>query len=316
MNDELLLISVIMPNYNYGQFIEESICSVLNQTYKNLELIIIDNYSDDNTDEIISKFSDNRMKVYKFNNNGVIAASRNFGISKCSGDIVAFIDSDDIWLPNKLEKQLSCFSDDKIVCVGTDFIPLGETKYCKYKIPIDNKEMYRDFTYNDIVLFNPVINSSVLIKRNILLELGGLDENPDFRCIEDWELWLRVSRMGTIRILTQKLIRYRIHNNIKRDNRTVYLNILKLLNQHFEKGFMNRELFEQAKGNYYLSIGGAFLKMNDRKGLNFYWLALKSSTGISNKLRSIGSLCLFYIPLKMREILINIYYSRFAPRKP
>jgi len=309
MNDELLLISVIMPNYNYGQFIEESICSVLNQTYKNLELIIIDNYSDDNTDEIISKFSDNRMKVYKFNNNGVIAASRNFGISKCSGDIVAFIDSDDIWLPNKLEKQLSCFSNNEIVCVGSNFIPIGETHYCKYKIPINSNEMYRDFTYSDIALFNPVINSTVLIKRNTLLELGGLDENPDFRCIEDWELWLRLSSVGIVRILNEKLIKYRIHNNVSRDNRIVYLNILKLLDQHFEMGYMNRVLLEQAKGNYYISIGGAFLKMNDRQGLKYYWLALKSSTGVSNKLRSVAGLCLFVMPLTIRNIVINFYYN-------
>lgn len=310
MNNESLLISVVMPNYNYGQFIEESICSVLNQTYKNLELIIIDNYSDDNTDEIISKISDNRMKVYKFNNNGVIAASRNFGISKCSGDIVAFIDSDDIWLPNKLEKQLSCFSDDKIVCVGTNFIPIGETQYCKYRIPVDKNEMYHDFTYNDIVLCNPVINSSVLIKRNKLTELDCLDENPYFRCIEDWELWLRVSRMGTIRILNQELIKYRIHNNVSRDNRTIYLNILKLLDQHFEMGYMDRGLLRQAKGNYYISIGGAFLKMNDRQGIKYYWLAFKSSNSISNKLRSIAGLFLYFLPLKIRKMLIRKYFSK------
>ena len=309
MNDELLLISVIMPNYNYGQFIEESICSVLNQTYKNLELIIIDNYSDDNTDEVISKFSDNRMRVYKFNNNGVIAASRNFGISKCNGDIVAFIDSDDIWLPSKLEKQLSYFSNNEIVCIGSNFIPIGETHYCKYKIPINNKEMYHDFIYSDIALFNPVINSTVLIKRNTLLELGGLDENPDFRCIEDWELWLRLSSVGIIRILNEKLIKYRIHNNVSRDNRIVYLNILKLLDQHFERGYMNRVLLEQAKGNYYISIGVAFLKMNDRQGLKYYWLALKSSVGIKNKLRSVGGVCLFLMPLTLRNVLTGIYYK-------
>src|SRR3989304_8476363 len=96
------LVSVIMPTYNHARFIGEAIGSVLNQTYPNLELIIIDNYSEDNTEEIVSSYKNQRVKYFKFRNHGVIAASRNYGMRHAQGDYIAFLDSDDLWEPTKI----------------------------------------------------------------------------------------------------------------------------------------------------------------------------------------------------------------------
>ena len=109
------LVSVVMPTYNYAQFIGDAIGSVLDQTYKNIELIIIDNYSDDNTEEIIASFNDTRIKYKKFRNNGIIAASRNIGISESRGKYIAFLDSDDMWKPAKIEKQIKLLENDENV---------------------------------------------------------------------------------------------------------------------------------------------------------------------------------------------------------
>ena len=98
-----------MPTYNNGSFIHTAINSVLKQTIRDFELIIVDNFSTDNTSKIIKNFKDKRIKYFKFKNKGIIAASRNLGISKSKGQYLAFIDSDDKWYDNKLEVCLDYF---------------------------------------------------------------------------------------------------------------------------------------------------------------------------------------------------------------
>ena len=103
MND---LVSVIMPSYNTGKYIGKSIESVINQTYSNWELIIVDDCSDDDTEEVVSVFKDERIKCFKNAFNSGAAISRNRALREAKGRWIAFLDSDDIWKPTKLEKQL------------------------------------------------------------------------------------------------------------------------------------------------------------------------------------------------------------------
>ncbi len=94
------LVSVVIPTYNHARFLGRALQSVMDQTYKNWEVIIIDNHSQDNTDEIVEAFKDPRITLLKIHNNGVIAASRNMGIRAAKGEWIAFLDSDDHWYPN------------------------------------------------------------------------------------------------------------------------------------------------------------------------------------------------------------------------
>ena len=93
--------SVVIPNFNHGSYLKDSIDSVLNQDFKDWELLIIDNYSTDNSDEVISSYNDSRIRVFKIKNKGVIAKSRNLGIKYAKAKWIAFLDSDDIWYFNK-----------------------------------------------------------------------------------------------------------------------------------------------------------------------------------------------------------------------
>ena len=95
--------SIIIPTFNRDKFIKKAINSVLNQTFKSWEIIIVDNNSKDNTEKITTEIKDNRIKFYKISNNGIIARSRNYGIEKSLGKYLAFLDSDDWWKKNKLE---------------------------------------------------------------------------------------------------------------------------------------------------------------------------------------------------------------------
>lgn len=193
INTKQSLVSVIMPTYNHARFIGEAIDSVLNQTYKNFELIIVDNYSEDNTEKIVASYKDDGVKYLKFKNNGVIAASRNYGIKHSRGEYIAFLDSDDMWLPEKLEKQIKVFQDS------------NETSmlYTRFKTIegdiISNKIFPKNGTYKSGNIFKSLYRrsfiacSSVMVKRRVLDQVGLFDTDPNLIAIEDTDLWLRIT---------------------------------------------------------------------------------------------------------------------------
>ena len=109
--------SVVLPNFNHGRYLKEAIDSVLYQDFKNWELLIIDNYSTDSSDEVISSYNDPRIRVFKINNEGIIAKSRNLGIKNAKAKWIAFLDSDDIWYFDKLSKLLELTDNNfDIIC--------------------------------------------------------------------------------------------------------------------------------------------------------------------------------------------------------
>ena len=123
-------VSIIIPTYNHAKFLDKALKSVIDQTFNNWEVVVIDNHSTDQTKEIINKYTDSRIRYFKIINNGIIAKSRNMGVKVSKGKWIAFLDSDDWWTKNKLEM---CFKniDDKI-----DFI------YHKLDIIYDHSKSY------------------------------------------------------------------------------------------------------------------------------------------------------------------------------
>ena len=187
------LVSIIMPTYNHSVHIGAAVESVLGQTYPNYELIIIDNFSEDETEEIIKSYSDSRICYTKFSNKGIIAASRNFGIQKAKGKYVAFLDSDDIWLPRKIEKQLSLMESNQNVSLSyvlsAYLFPDGsvEGKYPELR------HRYKGAIFKKMYLLNPIANSGAMVRKSIFDEIGMLDENPKLVGVEDVDLWLRIA---------------------------------------------------------------------------------------------------------------------------
>ena len=120
------LVSVIMPSWNTGRFIAESIQSVLNQTYRDLELIIADDCSTDDTDEVVGAFSDSRIRYIKNEKNMGAALSRNRAMREARGEWIAFLDSDDLWEPEKLEKQIAFMKDNGYVFSYHDYERVDE----------------------------------------------------------------------------------------------------------------------------------------------------------------------------------------------
>lgn len=120
------MVSIIMPSWNTGRLIAESIQSVIEQTYPNWELLIVDDCSTDNTDEVVEKFHDERIRYFHNESNSGAALTRNYALQKARGEWIAFLDSDDLWMPEKLEHQLNFMQENHYVLSYTEYEKIDE----------------------------------------------------------------------------------------------------------------------------------------------------------------------------------------------
>lgn len=201
-------VSVIMPVYNGEKFLEESILSILNQTFKDFEFLLIDDGSVDQSMEIIRKFNDNRIRIIQNKTNQGLALVRNIGLKEAKGEYIAWLDCDDISLPTRLEKQVR-FLDNKpqIGLCGTwiQLIGLEDKKELHY--PVD-PEILRC----SMLFYDPVATSSIMVRRSNLKQFQ-LDFNPSFPPAEDYDFWERFSSYYKISNIPEVLTLYRIHKN-------------------------------------------------------------------------------------------------------
>jgi glycosyltransferase involved in cell wall biosynthesis len=203
------LISIIIPTYNGEKYIDEALLSVFTQTYKNYEVIVVDDGSvTDSVARICDKYKGG-IKYIRQQNKG-LAAARNTGIRNSKGDYLAFLDDDDLWLPEKLEKQVRLYKDleSKGITAGivyTGIEDINETGKPLYKT------LYRSSGYcYDILLFIDFIGyggSSAMVPSSILIDVGYFDET--MRRVEDYDLWIRIAKRYPIYSVNDYLVKYR-----------------------------------------------------------------------------------------------------------
>jgi len=208
----LPLVSVIIPTFNHANYLGRAIQSVLDQTYVSWEAIIIDNHSTDNTDDIMIGFTDPRITYLKIHNNGVIAASRNAGIRAAKGEWIAFLDSDDWWMVNKLQ---SCFDriNDKVDLIYHDMeIVNDHPKLFSRKI-IKSWQLKSPVLVDLLLNGNTIVNSSVLVRKRLLQQIGGINESVEMIASEDYNTWLRIANITEQFVyLPQRLGYYLVHH--------------------------------------------------------------------------------------------------------
>lgn len=205
---QFMKVSVIVPTYNRADLLRETIDSILNQTFKDFELIIVDNYSTDDTEKVIKSYKDKRIRYFKNHNNGIVAVNRNFAIKKSKGEYIALCDDDDLWLPQKLEKQLLEFEKgEQIGLVCTNGFSFDETGEHRKML----KSMSGYFSFEDLLINNTIICPSVMVKKSVLEDVGIFDESREIFTGEDYELWLRIAKKYKIRYLGTPLVKYRTH---------------------------------------------------------------------------------------------------------
>lgn len=200
------LISVIIPVYNGEKTIRETIESVLNQTFRDFELIILNDGSQDSTLEVVSSIQDSRLKVFSHPNAG-LAASRNRGTFHAVGEYISFIDADDLWTPDKLETQLKALQDNPEAAVAyswTNYIDesgqfLRRGGYLTANGDVYAKLLVVDFLEN---------GSNPLIRRQALIQVGGFDES--LPAAEDWDILLRLAAQYSFVAVPYPQILYRV----------------------------------------------------------------------------------------------------------
>lgn len=202
------LVSIIMPTYNCAKFIEETIISVLNQTYQNWELLISDDCSKDNTEEIVKKYSNNdsRIKYSKLEENVGAAMARNDAMQRANGYYMAFLDSDDLWDNNKLKLQIEFMEKNNYNFTCTAYRQISEEGTFLGKIIKTNNKT----SYNGVLLNCPVGNSTVIYNVSSL----GKFEVPNIKKRNDDALWLKMLKKEKfIYGMDDILMSYRVRKN-------------------------------------------------------------------------------------------------------
>lgn len=205
------LISVVLPVRNGEKYLQKAIESVLAQTYKHFELIIINDCSLDNTSTIIKKYKalDKRIRLISLRKHSGEAASRNIGIKSARGEFIASFDADDINSADRLQTELNSFKGDpSLVIVGSSVKLLEENSKVigKRNYPLTDSEIRRAILFK-----NPFAHPSVMISRNVLYKSGLYDEKLKAAC--DYDLWFRVIKFGRAANLKKSLVFYRFHDS-------------------------------------------------------------------------------------------------------
>lgn len=295
------LITVIIPTYNREKTIIRSIESVLKQTYKNFEIIIVDDNSTDNTAEkiknYINKYSNIKYIKHSINKGG--SAARNTGANMAKGKYLAFLDSDDEWLERKLEKQVIEFEkNDKVALVYTSFRVLDEKSGNIIRI-------HKNTKYDDILiklLYRNVIGttSSILVKKECFDEVNGFNEN--FLSCQDLELYIKLALKYEFGCVEDILLNYYVHNKSISCNLDNLISGQNLLEEMIEEIAQKRELIEIKKNNIlakrYNQIGKIYIRFSDYKNARVYF---KKSYELDNKIE-------YFIKGSMNDKALKCYY--------
>lgn len=226
------IVSVVMPVYNGSQYLREAIDSILNQTFKDFELIIVNDGSTDNSEDIILSYKDPRLCYIKNEKNSGICITLNKGLDYAHGKYIARMDCDDISLPERFKKQVDYLErHQNIGAIGTDIITFGEG--------LD--ERYFDFVHDQYgckagLLFATCFAHPTVMLRTSIINEHKLRYDDAYRGLEDFELWYRLSKYSDIVNLPEALVKYRLHKS------QVTQNVTKQVSDMEKKFFRDRFL--------------------------------------------------------------------------
>lgn len=282
-------ISVVLPTYNRARVLRRAIDSVLNQTFQDLELIVVDDGSTDGTNAILKSYSD-RIRVVVLNNNVGPCRARNVGIQASSGELVAFQDSDDEWLPNKLEVQVNRM-DSMVVSMHR---PLGASytriavkiteEIDRYVPPHGYPEQLKGNLYSQLLKANLVGTPTLLVRRQVLDDIGMFDES--LSQLEDWDLALRIALKYDFDFVDEPLIISHFSPdgvNSRRDSTALYRILLK----HSDEYLLH---FREVGSGAFWTAGDELMKSgHTAMGKKALWMAIRLSPKRHTVLAWLGS---------------------------
>lgn len=297
------LVSIVIPAYNAEHFILSTLKSVLNQTYRNFEIIVVDDGSKDKTKQLVDKFlNENNLQGQCFKQeNKKIAAARNIGILLSKGEFIALLDHDDLWYPEKLIKVMAKFEeypDIDLICSRENIVRDGKILYQTNLISNSIKDLYSHL----LIKGNCLSPSATVFRKHVGGNIGFFREDLELNTVEDYDFWLRFSQIGKIYFLDEILGEYiLVDTSASSKIEYHYNNLISLFNDHL---FRN-------KVNFFLSIKLKII-ISETYGRLFYKLI--SSKTKSEYLPEYLMKMFSYFPFSLKNILYLVLGGIFFLR--
>lgn len=250
---------MVIPTYNRSHFIERAVHSVLNQTYVDFELIVVDDHSTDDTMEKVSAFMglDSRVRFFCHEANRGAQSARNTGMRASQGDYVAWLDSDDEWLPTKLERQMDVFASDpgqKLAVVYAGHRRVYENGSPSQEIPPN----LRGNVYQALLTRYGITAVTLLIRRRILEKIGFCNEN--IRAFQEWDLCIRLAEHGDFEFVKETLAVYHLHNSltISKNLKQSALGYMDVVNAH--RSNIIQYAGSRVLAEHFMNVGDLFVR--------------------------------------------------------
>lgn len=206
-------VSVIVPTYNRADLLAGALDSVLSQSFGDFELLVVDDGSTDNTAEVVGGMADRRVRIIAQEHSGLPAVARNAGMRAAAGAFLAFLDSDDLWLPGKLAQQVALMEATPALGLSyTNCYRFASDPASHETTPLLRpEEMLTGRVFDQLYGQPRIPNLTVMIRSAIVAEVGYFDEDPRLKANEDYEFWLRIAASYPVGHLAQPLALYRSH---------------------------------------------------------------------------------------------------------
>ena len=250
------LVSVVIPNYNYARYLRGTIDSVTVQTFPDIEIVVVDDGSTDGSTEILESYGERIRAIFQQNQG--VSAARNNGVAASTGEYVAFLDADDLWLPEKIEKQLQRFADDPnlgLVHVGVDEVDADGNSL------LQRLEGLEGEIADELLMLKRegVLGggSGLMVPRTVFGEVGGFDTRLSTSA--DWDLFYRIAGRYRVGFVPEILLKYRFHDTNMRANVGVMEHDMTIA---FEKAFANGSTAKAGEcyGNLYKTLAGSYFR--------------------------------------------------------
>ena len=295
-NSKEPLVTIVIPTYNRKLKLKHAINSILNQTYKRWELIIIDNNSHDGTDELISNLKNPQIKLITINNNGIIAKSRNKGIKSSKGKYIAFLDSDDWWVPEKLQSCVELInSSNRSVDLIYHSLYVSKSRSQSWSLRKIFARQLKTPIFDDLIKNgNPIATSSVLLSSEIIEDVGYFSEDKNLIAAEDYDYWLRISKVTNNFFAISKPLGHWFHGE-NTSSPELSLNYLKTLEEKYLITDVNNNLTKKPIWWLYQKGRSLYLKKDWSNSKIYLKQVFLSSSSVMLKLKSIFMLTKMFL---------------------
>jgi glycosyltransferase involved in cell wall biosynthesis len=252
------------------------------------------------------------VRYYKFSNNGTIAKSRNYGIKNAKGEYIAFLDSDDTWLEDKLKTQLMYFMKDSDICLVSSSLKIKgpDKRYNNIVTFVDNGERLGHL-HDELLDFNFISFSSVMVKASALDKVGYFDEGQNIVPAEDWDLWLRIAQVYKIAFIPKLVGIYRMHSSNSSMDVKKLDKALLVIDKHIGRGWINRTQADRARANLYFHEGWFVIDKDVRLARMLFLKAFNSS----KRYKKIGYFSIFGLFLSLFPFLCRFIKKESLDKK-